>query len=98
MVDDPGILAHLPNLPALHTEGGIAGAIFVLIVAFILKYFRSKKTKANQNVELEKAFSHLRSAFLNGRYVIYSVVAASLTSNAACLPVIHSGTSLVMKT
>ena len=46
MVDDPGILAHLPNLPALHTEGGIAGAIFVLIVAFILKYFRSKKTKA----------------------------------------------------
>ena len=30
----------------LHTEGGIAGAIFVLIVAFILKYFRSKKTKA----------------------------------------------------
>ena len=46
MVDDPGILAHLPNMPALHTEGGIAGAIFVLIVAFILKYFRSKKTKA----------------------------------------------------
>ena len=46
MVDDPGILAHLPNLPALHTEGGIAGAIFVLIVAFVLKYFRSQKTKA----------------------------------------------------
>ncbi|WP_462391365.1 hypothetical protein [Parasutterella excrementihominis] len=41
-----GILAHLPNLPALHTEGGIAGAIFVLIVAFVLKYFRSQKTKA----------------------------------------------------
>ena len=46
MVDDPGILAHLPNLPALHTEGGIAGAIFVLIVAFVLKYFGSQKTKA----------------------------------------------------
>lgn len=46
MVDDPGILVHLPNLPALHTEGGIAGAIFVLIVAFVLKYFRSQKTKA----------------------------------------------------
>mgnify|MGYP001168513287 FL=1 len=46
MVDAPGILAHLPNLPALHTEGGIAGAIFVLIVAFVLKYFRSQKTKA----------------------------------------------------
>ena len=46
MVDDPGILAHLPNLPALHTEGGIAGAVFVLLVAFVLKYVRSKKTKA----------------------------------------------------
>ena len=46
MVDVPDILTHLPIMLGVVTEDGIAGAIFVLIVAFILKYFRSKKTKA----------------------------------------------------
>lgn len=44
IVDDPGVLAHLPNLPQLHTEGGIAGAVFVLLVAFIIKKMKRQKT------------------------------------------------------
>lgn len=43
MVDDPGIAPHFPNMPELHVEGGIAGAIFVLVVALALKWYRSKK-------------------------------------------------------
>ncbi len=46
MVDDPGISPHFPNMPELHTEGGIAGAAFVLIVAFVLVYMRKKKNSA----------------------------------------------------
>ncbi len=36
MVDDPGISPHFPNLPNLHVEGGIAGAVFVVVVGFII--------------------------------------------------------------
>ncbi len=45
MVDDPGISPHFPNLPELHWEGGIAGAIVVLVIGLILKY-RFEKNKA----------------------------------------------------
>ena len=43
IVDDPGIHAHLPNIPQLHTEGGIIGAVFVLLVALIIKLMKKKK-------------------------------------------------------
>lgn len=46
MVDDPGISPHFPNMPELHTEGGIAGAVFVLVVAFAIVYWRKKKGAA----------------------------------------------------
>lgn len=44
MVDDPGISPHFPNLPELHMEGGIAGIVFVLGVALLIKFFKSRKT------------------------------------------------------
>ncbi len=47
MVDDPGVSPHFPNMPELHTEGGIAGAIFVLVVAMLIKFMRNKKQKAS---------------------------------------------------
>jgi len=44
MVDDPGISPHFPNLPELHMEGGIAGIVFVLGVALLIKFFKSRKS------------------------------------------------------
>lgn len=44
MVDDPGISPHFPNLPELHMEGGIAGIVFVLGVALLIKFFKSHKS------------------------------------------------------
>lgn len=44
MVDDPGISPHFPNLPELHMEGGIAGVVFVLVVALLIKFFKSRKS------------------------------------------------------
>lgn len=44
MVDDPGISPHFPNLPALHMEGGIAGIVFVLGAALLIKFFKSRKS------------------------------------------------------
>lgn len=44
MVDDPGISPHFPNLPELHMEGGIAGIVFVLGAALLIKFFKSRKS------------------------------------------------------
>lgn len=44
MVDDPGISPHFPNLPELRMEGGIAGIVFVLGVALLIKFFKSRKS------------------------------------------------------
>ena len=44
MVDDPGISPHFPNLPELHMEGGIAGIVFVLGVALLIKFYKSRKS------------------------------------------------------
>ncbi len=44
MVDDPGISPHFPNLPELHVEGGIAGIVFVLGAALLIKFFKSRKS------------------------------------------------------
>ena len=44
MVDDPGISPHFPNLPELHMEGGLAGIVFVLGVALLIKFFKSRKS------------------------------------------------------
>ena len=42
IVGDPGLTPHIPNLAEMHTPAGIAGAVFVLIVAFAIKGFRKK--------------------------------------------------------
>ena len=44
MVDDPGISPHFPNLHELHMEGGIAGIVFVLGTALLIKFFKSRKS------------------------------------------------------
>lgn len=44
MADDPGISPHFPNLPELHMEGGIAGIVFVLGAALLIKFFKSRKS------------------------------------------------------
>ena len=46
IVGDPGLAPYVPNLTEMHTPAGIAGAIFVLIVAFAIKYFGPDRTKA----------------------------------------------------
>ena len=42
IVGDPGLTPHIPNLAEMHTPAGIAGAVFVLIVAFAIKGLRKK--------------------------------------------------------
>ena len=42
IVGDPGLPPHIPNLAEMHTPAGIAGAVFVLIVAFAIKGLRKK--------------------------------------------------------
>ena len=45
MVDDPGVTPYFPNMPELHLEGGIAGAVFVLLAAFVIKLYKTRKAK-----------------------------------------------------
>lgn len=43
MVDDPGITPHFQDLQNLHWEGGVAGAILVLLIAFVITKLRKPK-------------------------------------------------------